>query len=153
MRRLFPNHILNCFLLLILLSSCHSEADPDFGDLSFTTPKCGKALLPFEVDTYENLSTQPSAIEHIELEGTCLIVEFAYSGCGISESNLMAFLDYSSFIPVMYAKVGQLHPGLCDAYITHTDTFDLRTAGYELYDGITLKIHNWDNSFIFDIEE
>ena len=114
---------------------------------------CGQELIPFNSEDYNTLATDSVSVIDVRLEHTCLIVDFAYSGCEIREVGVMAFLDQSSFIPVLNAKISNEDPlEACLAFFMHTDTFDLTSTDIVLYDGITLNVHQWGESFVLDVE-
>ena len=137
-----------------VLTSCDKDGQGEIDIVPALTSNCGKFLLPFDLQGYNNLVTDSTSVVGVRVENTCLMVDFAYSGCAQRQVEVMAFLDYSSFIPVLHAKINNVDPlEECLAFFMHTDTFDLSTSDFDLYDGILLSVHDWSDSFVLDIEE
>ena len=143
--------IISCLVLSYTVMSC----DKDEAECIKILPSigCGQGLIPFNSENYNTLATDSVSVIDIRLEHTCLIVDFAYSGCEKREVGVMAFLDQSPFIPVLKAKISNEDPlEECLAFFMHTDTFDLTSTEIDLYDGITLSVHQWGESFVLDVE-
>ena len=139
----------------LLLSCTFMSCDKDEEECIKILPSlgCGQDLIPYDSEEFNTLATDPLSVKNMRLEQTCLIVDFAYSGCKIRDVGVMAFLDSSAFIPVIYAKISNLDPQeACLAHFSHTDTFDLTTIDFDLYNGMTLNVHEWENSFILDVD-
>lgn len=117
-------------------------------------PKCGSALLSFDADQFNSLSTDPISVVNIELINTCLIVELAYSGCGQRDIETMAFIDDSAFVPFVHAKIRNVDPmEECLAFFNHQDTFDLSSTGLQLNHNMTVVIEDWNETFSLDLDE
>ena len=114
---------------------------------------CGQSLVPFDSQEFNSLETDSISVIDVRLEQTCLIIDFAYSGCERRDVGVMAFLDQSPFIPVLRAKISNADPlEACLAFFIHTDTFDLTSTDSALFDGITLNVYQWEETFTLDVE-
>jgi len=140
--------ILSCFTLSCTIMSCDKE------DSTSEEPQCGKAVLPHDADQYSNLITDSISVVGVRLESTCLMVDFSYSGCERRETDVMVYLDQSPFIPILNAKINNVDPmDACLGFFMHTDTFDLATSSFDLYDGMLLSVEDWSDSFTIDLDE
>lgn len=146
--------ILSCLSLSFLLVSCNKENDEELSVQPTANAVCGKALLYFESEEFDNLENDTTSIVDIDLQETCLIVDFAYSGCSIREIDAMAFIDFTSFIPILDIRIDNADPlEVCQAFFTHKDTFDISSSDLELYHGMSVVVKDWHESFILDLED
>lgn len=128
--------------------SCDKEVDKDIKFLP--SIDCGKALIPFNSEVYDTLATDPISVVDVRLEHTCLIVDFAYSGCAVREVGAMALLVHTPSESLLQVKIHNEDPlEACLAHFSHSDTFDLTSPDYDLHEGMTLKVYQWEDSFIF----
>lgn len=135
---------------LIILSFCIycvscSKDDP--GD-QFTPDVCGVELIPYIQSDFENAPTDSSAVKSIKLEGTCLIVDFAYSGCSVHDIDAMGLISQGPSVPVLSLKLVHNNNDACLAFFMHTDTFDLNTVDQASdYGLVDLQIHEWSQTY------
>ncbi len=142
--------ILSGLFLSCAIVSCEKNDDRSIKILPAIG--CGQGLLPFDIDEYTTLVTDSVSVADVRLEQTCLIVDFVYSGCSKREVDVMAFIDQSSFVPTLNAKISNGPIEECLAFFMHTDTFNLTSIGLDLYDGTILRVHQWDESFVLEVE-
>lgn len=146
--------ILSCLFLSLLFTSCTKEDEKSEQIDSSSKAICGKALLPLDLEAFDAMQNDSAAIVDIKLENTCLIIELSYSGCSERVIDAMAFVDNAGFIPILETKIRNVNPlEECLAFFNHNDTFDLTSTDLDLFHGMSVVIHGWNESFILDLQE
>ena len=133
---------------ICMLMSCENDEIPS--NINDSLVLCGEALLDFDSETYNEIKTDSSAVKNIRLEGTCLIVDFAYSGCGIHNIDAMGYINMVSLMPFMSVKLIHDNDDLCLAFFEHSDTFDLSTIEHEGWTNINLQVFEWDELLLVE---
>lgn len=146
--------ILSCLSLSCIFSSCTKDNAVIICDEPMSQPHCGNPLLSFNASQFDTLATDSVSVVNVDLQNTCLIVELAYSGCDQREIDAMANIGFIGLIPFINVKVRNIDPlEFCQAFFSHRDTFDLCSAGLDLYDGMSVVVKDWDQTFILDLDE
>lgn len=143
--------IFSCLLLTCTFLSCDKEEQESIEVQPSSS--CGQTLIPFDLEQFENIVTDSTSVVGVKLEQSCLIVDFAYSGCEQREVGAMVLLDQSPFIPILNVKVQNVDPQeVCLAFFMHSDTFDLASTSLDIFSGMSVNVYEWNQTFILDLD-
>lgn len=142
------NTVRNTFIALATLMiaiGCSTSVAP----IVETTP-CGRTILNYDADAYNQLPTDAQAVKAVSIEGSCLSIQFAYSGCDIHDIDLMFRPKSGETEEGIELKVKHLNDDLCEAFFQHVETFDLNSiSGLSSGEEISVSIVDWNETFTF----
>ena len=129
------------FLISICLSSCQDE--------NIVEPCTQMLLIGNEI--YDNYPDDQLTILDVTLEGDCLQINFAASGCS-GNSWIVELVGREEILeslpPQRLIRLSLENNEICDAYIGKSVTFDItpsRISGNE----IILNLDGWDKKIVY----
>jgi len=129
------------FLIFLCLSSCQDE--------NIVEPCTQMLLIGNEI--YDNYPDDQLTILDVTLEGDCLQINFAASGCS-GNSWIVELVGREEILeslpPQRLIRLSLENNEICDAYIGKSVTFDItpsRISGNE----IILNLDGWDKKIVY----
>ncbi|SFR34215.1 hypothetical protein SAMN04490243_0796 [Robiginitalea myxolifaciens] len=140
-----PILFLSLFLVCILFSCDTSDDDPP------RSSQCG-ILAEVNENRWRSANTDGYVIESVMLEGDCLEITLAASGCD-GESWEARLFDAAaiaeSLPPQRDVRIDFSNPELCDAFLQRTFVFDLSRLRVSS-NSVFLNLDGWEDQILYE---
>ncbi len=132
--------------IFFLVFSCSSDQDPPDGDSD-----CEDVAVVSE-NRWRGASMEGYVIEDAVIEGDCLLITLAASGCN-GESWRAALLDSGaiaeSLPPQRSIRIDFINPEACLAFFRRTYSFDLRPLRTSS-PSVFLRLDGWEGDLLYE---